>query len=147
MRDRLRLRLPKASEAEIDTLAAIVDQYKLQLTLRNLDQEGLILFDAKDRSVRVSFGSYRNGSMHIPPPNADIIVAVIDGVVSGWVGASRIEHLEDMSILDMKMLNPMPEVFDFAEKCPHMMIHGGFLIDDLWECAGCGQRIIPNGRA
>lgn len=145
MKDRLRYRLPQASEEEIETYYQIVTQYDLKLTLDNLDTRGLILFDRQGRRVRISFGSWRNKSIIIPSPDADVVIGVVDGMIGGWVPVSKIENLEDISILDLKMLNPMPEEFDFSEKCAHMMMHGGFLRDGFWECAGCDQRLIPGG--
>lgn len=144
MRERLRKRLPEAKDAEIDVLAGIVEDYNLTLTVKNLDASGLILFDQKGRSVRVSFGEWRSRTVHIPAPESDITIAVVSGIISGWIESDKLEYLEDRCIVDLKILNPMPDEFVFDQYCSHLVDHGGFWEGDFWECAGCGKSLVFN---
>ena len=142
MKDRLRARLPDATEDQIDVMDRIIKQYDLQLTINNLDSYGLLLFDELGRTIRVSFGQWRDRSIHIPPPGTDIVIVVTDGIVAGWVKTEKLESLPDRSIVDTKLLAPMPDTFVFIDHCSHLEDYGGFKEGEFWECFNCGRKLL-----
>lgn len=144
MRDRLRKRLPNAKDDEIDILAKVVEDYALTLTVKNLDTQGLVLFDTKGRSVRVAFGEWRNKTVHIPVPESDIAIVITGGIIGGWIESEKLEFLEDRCIVDLNILHPLPTDFCFDQYCSHLVEHGGFYEGEFWECFGCGKELIFN---
>ena len=143
MKDRLRARLPSATEEQIEVMDQIIQKYGLELTIRNLDQYSLLLFDDLGRSVRISFGEWRNKTIHILPPATDIAIIVTSGIVAGWIKSSQLEMLPDRSIVDTKLLAPMPETdFVFIDHCNHLEDNGGFKVEGGWECAACERRLL-----
>jgi hypothetical protein len=146
MKDRLRKRLPDCTAEQIDTLAHVIEQYNLDLTLKNLDSEGLVLFDTKDRTVRIVFGEWRNKSLHVPHPKADIIIAVVGGVLGGWIESDKLVDAEDRMIVDIASLYPMPEEFCFDTYCSHLSDHGGIYEGETWICLNCGRKLIFNDK-
>lgn len=144
MRERLKKRLPEATEEELDGYMRIIDQYGLELTVKNLDAQGLVLQDSKDRTVRITFGQWRNKTVHVPSPESDIAIVFTGGILGGWIESSKLEFLEDRYIVNLKMLNPMPEDFCFDQHCSHMVEHGGFYEGEWWVCAGCQKELVFN---
>lgn len=142
LREKLSKRIadPKTLESTI----SIIEKYNLEVNIRNFDRSGISFKDLKKRKVRVLSGEWRNRMVHITKPDAEIIILYIDGILSGWISKDKIEDLGDRFTLDVKSLNPMPEIFSFDEQCPHMEIYGGFFLEDTWECAGCEQRLVFN---
>lgn len=147
MRDRLEARLPNATTEELDVMMQVIDRYEIKLTVKNLDSDGLILFDSKNRSVRISVGQWRNKSIYIPAPNSDIAIVATGGIIGGWIRSEELEFLEDRFIVDKKMLSPMPDDFCFDVYCPHMTEYGGVCLDgEFWECLGCGKKLVYNDK-
>ena len=142
MRDRLRQRLPQATETQIDVMAEIVEKYDLQLTIRNLDRHGLLLIDDLDKTVRICFGEYHNRTIYIAPPETDVAIVVTDNMVMGWLRSEKLEILSSQAVVNTRFLNPMPERFVFTESCSHLEDHGGFYDGEFWECAGCGRKLL-----
>ncbi len=142
MRDRLKKRLPDATEEQLDGFVRIIEQYGLELTVKNLDARGLVLRDSKDRTVRITFGQWRNKTVHVPPPESDIAIVFTGGILGGWIESEKLEYLEDRCIVDLNILNPMPEDFCFDQYCSHLVDHGGFYSGSLWECASCGKELV-----
>ena len=144
MRDRLKKRLPDATEEMLDVIMQVIDTYDLELTIKNLDTDGLILWDSKGRSVRIVFGSWRNKTVHIPVPNSDIAIVATAGIIGGWIESEKLEYLEDRCIVDLKMLYPLPDTFCFDQYCGHLTDHGGIYEGEFWECLGCGKLLVFN---
>ena len=142
MKDRLKKRIPTLTESEAEYLAQLVESFGLNLTIKNLDEHGLILQDLKGRSVRPIFATWRSGSAHLKNPYADIVIIIIDGLIAGWIESERLEDAEDRFIVDLKLLHKMPTIFSFDRICPHLSVYGGILNDKFWECLGCGERIV-----
>ncbi len=145
LKERLRTRLPNATKQEIDVYNNIVERYNLSLTVRNLDAYGLLLFDTNGKTVRITFGEWRNGQAVMVPPNSDIAIVVFGETVSGWVRSEKLDIIQNTAILDLKFLSAMPENdFMFVEDCPHLETYGGFTDGEFWECFGCGRKLIFN---
>lgn len=144
MRDRLKKRLPAATDEQLDVIMNIIDTYDLELTINNLDAQGLVLWDTKNRSVRITFGQWRNKTVHIPAPESDIAIVATSGIIGGWIESPKLEYLEDRCIVDLKILSPMPDTFCFDEYCSHLTEHGGIYEGEFWICCGCGRELIYN---
>ena len=140
--ERLKARLPQATDDQIEVMNDIIQRYSIELTINNLDNYGLILFDELGRTVRISFGEWRNRTIHIPPPGTDIVIVVTDGIVAGWVKTDKLESLPDRSIVDTKLLGPMPDTFVFIDHCSHLEDYGGFKDGEFWECFNCGRKLL-----
>ncbi|MCA9340114.1 MAG: hypothetical protein KDA17_04340, partial [Candidatus Saccharibacteria bacterium] len=109
LKERLRARLPNANEQQIDVYNNIVERYSLDLTVKNLDAHGLLLFDTNGKTVRITFGEWRNGQAVMVPPNSDIAIVVFGETVSGWVRSEKLDIIQNTAILDLKFLSAMPE--------------------------------------
>ena len=144
MRERLKKRLPEATEEHLDGYMRVIDQYGLDLTIKNLDAQGLVLWDTKGRSVRVTFGEWRNKTVHVPPPESDIAIVITGGIIGGWIESEKLEFLEDRCIVDLNILHPLPTDFCFDQYCSHLVEHGGFYEGEFWECFGCGKELVFN---
>lgn len=130
----------------IDAIMQVIDLYGLELTVNNLDADGLILWDHKGRSVRVTVGQWRNKTVHIQAPNSDIAIVVTSGIMGGWIESEKLEYLEDRCIVDLKVLSPMPDEFQFDQYCGHLSDHGGFSEGEMWNCFGCGKALVFNDK-
>lgn len=146
IRDRLRKRLPGASNEELDAIMTVLDKYDLTLTIQNLDEQGLVLFDTKGRSVRISVSEWRNQEAHIAEPATDITIVSTAGILAGWIESHKLENFEDRCIVPLKSLAPMPSDFCFDAYCSHLVDHGGFFEGENWECAGCGRLLVFNDK-
>lgn len=141
LEDRLLNRLGKPPE-EVRSIMNIVDKYNIKPTIRNFDQYGFLLRDKRKRTVRISHGKYRYKNIHIQDPKADIVIVFADDMLIGWIESGKLQDIEDRMLVDVKAINPMPPDLDFKKLCPHLEVHGGFLEDGYWTCAGCGLRLV-----
>jgi len=147
MKDRLRKRLPEATEVEIDTLALLLERYEIEPTVKNLDEGGFVFFDDRGRTARLRLGTWRRGLIYLSDPAADVVILSIDGMIAGWIESSKLEDLEDRFAVDIKSLSPLPGTFSFVQQCSHLVDHGGFYEGDSWECIGCGTRLVFNDQS
>ena len=143
LKTRLTERLGKTEE-EAERILAVVDKYNPNITVRNFDEHGLFFTDNSKRKVRVCDGNYREKMVHIQDPHADIAIIYADGMLVGWMESSKLQDIQDRMLVDTKVLNPMPDDFNFRKQCPHMEVYGGFVEDGYWECIGCGQKMVYN---
>lgn len=142
--ERLKERLSNRTETEIQEIINVIERYNLKFTIRNFDKHGVLFTDEQGRTVRISSGVLRNGFIHIPDPQSDIVIVYADGLLSGWIEYEKMDDLRDRMSIDVKTLHRMPERFVFNQQCPHLDVHGGFYEGDFWECAGCGERLVFN---
>lgn len=133
--------LEKRVGVNVDEILQVVDRYDLEPNIRNFDQFGFILTDASKRTVRIAVGKYRDDVIHLPRLNADVGVVFVDQMCLGWVESTTLMDAGDILIAKTKMIQPMPDTFDFNKTCPHLETYGGFLEGDYWECAGCNTLI------
>ena len=138
---RERLRLP---EQDVERIAQIVERYDLRVTIRNFDDYGLLLKDAKKKTVRILNGDLREYNIHLPDPHADVVIVYTDGLLAGWTDYESLEDLTDRCIINLKSLNPMPQEFVFKQGCEHMSVHGGWTDGEVWHCLECGKQLIFN---
>lgn len=140
--ERIRERLSKKHQDEIENIISIISKYNLKVTVRNFDQFGCYFRDEQKRKVRIVSGNIRNGFIHTIHPNADIAVIFIDSLLSGWIETVKMEDLQDRMSVNVQSLHQMPEIFSFNQQCPHLDVYGGFYEGEYWECAGCGERLV-----
>lgn len=144
MKDRLKARLPNATDQEIDNIAELLSRYNIQPSVKNIDQFGFRFEDLKGRSVRLRVGEWRDRTVHIQQPEADVVIVSVSGIISGWIETAKLEDLQDRRIVELKSLNPMPDIFSFDQTCSHLSDWGGFFEGDYWQCANCNRRLIFN---
>lgn len=146
LEEKLKKRLAKSSQDIIDNNINIINKYNLNITIRNFDQDGLIFRDENNSLVRILSGELRDSSIYIANPNADVVIIFCDGLLAGWIDASKLEDLGDRFSINRQSLNQMPDNFRFVQNCGHLSDHGGFYDGEFWECAGCGQRLVFNDK-
>lgn len=146
MRDRLKARLPKASDEQIELIADILERYEIKPTVKNLDTQGFKFFDLKNRVVRALVGEWRGDYIHVPVTDADTVIISTGGIIAGWIETSKLENLEDRFLIDIKSLFPMPNEFSFDQQCAHLSVHGGIYEGEYWLCLGCSKHLVYNDR-
>ena len=65
---------------------------------------------------------------------------------SGWIEFSKLENLDDRFLAEIKSLSPMPDIFSFDQKCPHLTEYGGYYDGEYWNCFGCGIKLVFNDK-
>ena len=143
IREKLRERL-RAPEQAVEQIAHIIEKYDINVTIRNFDDYGIFFRAADKKNVRVVTGNMRDTTIHIPNPHSDIVIIYVDGLLAGWIDYEKLDDLQDRMSVDLKSLNPMPDVFLFRQGCEHMSVHGGIYTGDSWTCLGCNQRLVFN---
>lgn len=125
--------------------AHLVEQYDYQLVVDSFTPKGLELIDESGRTVGTYDVVTNEGYIRsYKPKHTDVAILVQGGMVLGWT--SHVEDLQENGFsLNAKSLKPMTKVFDFAEPCPHLSVHGGWFDTEEggWFCFGC-SRILPS---
>lgn len=125
--------------------AHIVQRYDLQMEMDNFQKACLTFPDLNGRSVGMySVNTVDGYARSETAKSTEVLVLVEEGMILGWVSEGQVLDIgQPWFSLNVKALNPMPKVFDFAQPCPHLAVHGGWWVseDKAWECFGCGRYI------
>lgn len=140
--NRLKKRLPHHSDSEIVSIKGIIEYYDISLTLKNLDDNGLVLFDQQNKTVRICFADRQDNLIQFKFPDSDIAIVFTDGICSGWINIDKTNVNDIHCFTYFDALHKLPETFSFIQECEHLEVHGGYCVGDRWECLGCGERII-----
>lgn len=146
MEDKLRRRLPDASDEEIFCLASILSTYSISPTIKNLDSTGFLFTDARGRTARVCVGDWRQTEIYIKDPKAEIAIICVDSIILGWIESNKLEDLEDRFVVAKNVLSPMPDTFSFDQKCSHLEDWGGIHNGKNWLCLGCNGELVFNDK-
>ena len=143
LQEKLKKRLSH-TDLELEQIVNLLNHYDIKINIKNFDDRGLILWDLRGKSVRISFGNYRNDMVHIADPNSDIAIVFADGLLSGWIESNKLQDATDRMLVDIKSLHKMPTKFLFVQQCSHLEVYGGFYDGEAWTCAECDERLIFN---
>lgn len=127
--------------------AHLIGQYDLKLTIDSfLDNHGLLLDDLTGRTVGIyEVGTIDGYARSEVEKFTDVLVLVEEGMILGWTTADQVLDIgEPWFSLNVRVLHPMPKVFDFSMPCPHLAVYGGWwdMEANGWECFGCGKVVF-----
>ena len=145
MIDRLKKRLPSASDEHLNALYFLINKYQIEPKLKNLDSSGFLFIDDLGQTVRCLVADWRGKSLYLKEdPKADIVVIYVQGgLFCGWVETSKLENLDDRFVVSNLSLTPLPDSYAFLPACAHMTQHGGFSENGgPWVCFNCEQELV-----
>ena len=140
----LKKRLPHLSEVDRNAINSFSEEYDARVTVNSFDGRFLYFVDGLDRRVVVLHADQSSDMLSVEAcRSADVIVVTLgeDRMFVGWASVDRFVDADDLFLIDIGQLAPMPDSFAFAQKCAH---NCGMWMDDSsdkWICFSCGIKI------
>jgi hypothetical protein len=128
-----------------EAVSAILSQYSVPVVMDNFsDRRGFVFPDAKKRTVGFYPVANLGGQLRGPKPYTDICVLIEGRMVLGWLPWDKPTVIDDEFSVSARALMPMPDTWDFAVPCPHLVKFGGVWDAESgsWTCFGCGVSIF-----